>query len=68
MTAITKRQEVTSIFENDVCIGFIARRCVVFGVCEIGHRWCVTKDLKQENWGGAFCTRKQAIEFLGMIK
>lgn len=63
-TNTTKKREIITIIDNDIVIGFIARRRVVFGVCEIDHLWCVTHNLCTKGWFGAFPTRKGAIEFL----
>lgn len=62
----TYRKEITSVFEGGVCLGFIARRSVVFGVCDVDNLWCCTPGLN-EPWRGAFANRAEVSALLRSI-
>lgn len=66
---ITKN-EVLSVFdENNIGLGFITRRQVVFGFSPKGHLWCASPDLLlKRGWQGEFATREEAVKFLENLK
>lgn len=63
---IEHKKEILSIFENGICIGFIARRSVIRGYAlDIENGWIVVEDFSNlSEWRGNYLTRKQAISAL----
>lgn len=59
------KSEILSIFEDNICIGFMARRSVILGLSnEIPDGWMITKDIKNPVWKGNYSIRKKAKEEL----
>lgn len=65
MKGISKKNEVITIYDKGVCIGFIVRSNVLFGWTEISCMgWSACMDLKDPEWVRGFEKRKDAVEYL----
>jgi len=61
----TYKHEIKTVYENDICMGFIARRSVIHGMAqEINNGWMFTKYIIAPLWIGNYPTRKRAIKSL----
>lgn len=64
------KNEVKSVFENEIGIGFITRGTVLFGwSSDIDTtRWWATACLDNSKWKGPFANRKAATNYLRGLK
>lgn len=59
------KNEILSLFDKGMCIGFICRRSVVYGITQgIENGWIATQSMHEPKWKGNFPTRKAAREYL----
>lgn len=57
--------EIKSVYMDDICVGFICRRSMVFGYMqEIPNYWIATTTLAAPEWEGGFEARKDARAWL----
>jgi len=65
MEEITTSKDVTTIIQNKMVIGYIMRRCYLYGLtCPVCHDWAVTISIAEPSWHGNFSTRKEARKYL----
>lgn len=58
-------KEVTTVVENGVVIGYMARRSVIAGMAwDIPNGWVICADIRKPSWTGNYATRKAAREVL----
>lgn len=66
----TYKHEVFSLFVNNVGVGFLVRRYVLFpsGDLTPDNEWYATRDLLDPEWIGGFKTRREARQYLEGIR
>ena len=59
------KNEIKSVFEDDICIGYIARRSAILRTTKgINDMWMYSPTIVAPMWLGNYLTRKEAIEAL----